>query len=156
MESHESDATYPALDPTTARAALDEAASARAAMAGRAASPAGYYLVLGVASALVMVGLSARGQWWGIALIVAAALLLALDMWWYTRHTGIVALATLREPGAWAAWSMIGTIVLGVAVSAGVGDLWVSMGCGVVTLLVTGVVGPIWDRAWVRSVARQP
>src|SRR3954452_19944916 len=109
MESHDEGAPTPPVGRDEALAALSMAQNASAQVASRAASPRGYYLVLGIAAGLLCLGgsLLHDQRWLGAGLVVLAGVLLVADMAWYTRSTGMVAMASLRDPGAWRAWLMI-------------------------------------------------
>ncbi|MTB88974.1 hypothetical protein H9L21_11625 [Aeromicrobium senzhongii] len=136
-----------------AREALEQIAATRRTTAQRVASPKGYYAVAGSGAALVIVGLGLDG-WVRWALYAVGLLTVFGAMQWYTRHTGAVAWATLREPGAWRAWLMAGIsfVAMGVAFF---GPVPAVIGA-VVTAASWAVLGPAWDADWVRSIEEQP
>ncbi|WP_286929857.1 MULTISPECIES: hypothetical protein [Aeromicrobium] len=136
-----------------AREALEQIAATRRETARRAASPKGYYAVAGVGMGLVILGLGLDGPVRWVLYVVGLATALGA-MSWYTKHTGIVTFATLREPGAWRAWLMIGVSLVALAV-AWTGPVVAAVGA-VVTALTWAVLGPAWDAAWVRSIEEQP
>ncbi|MBA4609519.1 hypothetical protein H1W00_13615 [Aeromicrobium sp. Marseille-Q0843] len=136
-----------------AREALEQIAATRRETAHRAASPKGYYAVAGVGMGLVILGLGLDGPVRWVLYVVGLATALGA-MSWYTKHTGIVTFATLREPGAWRAWLMIGVSLVALAV-AWTGPVVAAVGA-VVTALTWAVLGPAWDVAWVRSIEEQP
>lgn len=136
-----------------AREALEQIAATRRETAHRAASPKGYYAVAGVGMGLVILGLGLDGPMRWVLYVVGLATTLGA-MSWYTKHTGIVTFATLREPGAWRAWLMIGLSLVALAV-AWTGPVVAALGA-VVTALTWAVLGPAWDAAWVRSIEEQP
>jgi len=137
-----------------AREALEQIAATRRTTAHRAASPKGYYAVAGIGVGLVIVGIGLDG-WVRWVLYAVGLVTVLLAMRWYTKHTGVVAWATFREPGAWRAFVMMGVSFAGIAV-ASFGSLWWAAGAAVVTVLTWAVMGPAWDRAWVRSIEEQP
>ena len=136
-----------------AREALEQIAATRRETAHRAASPKGYYAVAGIGMGLVILGLGLDGPVRWVLYVVGLATALGA-MSWYTKHTGIVTFATLREPGAWRAWLMIGVSLVALAV-AWTGPVVAALGA-VVTALTWAVLGPAWDAAWVRSIEEQP
>lgn len=136
-----------------AREALEQIAVTRRTTAHRVASPKGYYAVAGVGVGLVTLGLGLDG-WVRWALYVAGLATVLGAMQWYTRRTGVVTWATLREPGAWRAWLMIAVSIAGLAAAA-FGPL-PAVVAGVVTASSWAVLGPAWDADWVRSIEGQP
>jgi hypothetical protein len=136
-----------------AREALEQIAATRRATAHRAASPKGYYAVAGTGMGLVILGIGLDGvtRW---VLYVVGLLVVLGAMRWYTRHTGVVTWANLRERGAWQAWLMIVVSVVGLVV-ASIGSEVVAAGAAVVTALTWAVLGPRWDADWVRSIEDQ-
>ena len=136
-----------------AREALEQIAATRRETAHRAASPKGYYAVAGVGMGLVILGLGLEGPVRWVLYFVGLATALGA-MSWYTKHTGIVTFATLREPGAWRAWLMIGVSLAALAV-AWTGPVVAALGAAV-TALTWAVLGPKWDAVWVRSIEEQP
>ncbi|SKB08795.1 hypothetical protein [Aeromicrobium choanae] len=136
-----------------AREALEQIAATRRETAHRAASPKGYYAVAGAGMGLVILGLGLDGPVrWVLYAVGLATTFGAMN--WYTKHTGIVTFATLREPGAWRAWLMIGVSLVALAVSW-TGPVVAAVGA-VVTALAWAALGPKWDAAWVRSIEEQP
>ncbi|GAA3545002.1 hypothetical protein AFL01nite_16010 [Aeromicrobium flavum] len=136
-----------------AREALEQIAATRRETARRSASPKGYYAVAGTGMGLVILGLGLDGpvRW----VLYAAGLAVVFGaMTWYTKHTGVVTWANLREPGAWRAWLMIAVSLVGLAVASA--GPWVAAGAGAVTALTWAVLGPRWDADWVRSIEEQP
>lgn len=136
-----------------AREALDQIAAARRATAERAASPRGYYTMAGAGMGVVMIGLASEG--WLRWVLYALGLLTVLGaLTWYSQHTGIVAWATLREPGSWRAWLMIAVALAGLGVS------WLGLLAATIAAVVTvvgwSILGPRWDADWVRSLEEQP
>lgn len=136
-----------------AREALDQIAATRRSTAHRVASPQGYYAVAGAGVALVTLGLGLDG-WVRWALYVAGLATVLGAMQWYSKHTGVVTWATLREPGAWRAWLMIVISIAGLAV-ASFGSIPAAI-AAVVTAMSWAVLGPAWDADWVRSIEGQP
>ena len=136
-----------------AREALEQIAVTRRTTAHRVASPKGYYAVAGVGVGLVTLGLGLDG-WVRWVLYVAGLATVLGAMQWYSKHTGVVTWATLREPGAWRAWLMIAVSIAGLA-AATFGPL-PAVVAGVVTASSWAVLGPAWDADWVRSIEGQP
>lgn len=136
-----------------AREALEQIAATRRTTAHRVASPKGYYAVAGTGMGLVILGLGLDG-WVRWALYVAGLVTVFGAMQWYSKHTGVVTWATLREPGAWRAWVMIAVSLVGLGV-AGFG-VTAAVVAAVVTVLTWATLGPAWDAAWVRSIEDQP
>lgn len=136
-----------------AREALEQIAVTRRTTAHRVASPKGYYAVAGVGVGLVTLGLGLDG-WVRWVLYVAGLVTVLGAMQWYSKHTGVVTWATLREPGAWRAWLMIAVSIAGLA-AATFGPL-PAVVAGVVTASSWAVLGPAWDADWVRSIEGQP
>lgn len=142
------------MDQNEAREALEQIAATRRNTAEHAASPKGYYAVAGFGMALVTVGLGVDGgmRW---ALYAIGLITMIMAMRWYSERTGIVAWATLREPGAWRAWIMAAVALVGVGVALALG-LGAAIGAALVTWVVWSVVGPRWDAVWRRSLEAQP
>lgn len=136
-----------------AREALESIAATRRETADRAASPSGYYALAGFGMAVVTVGIGLEDAWrWGLYALGLAIVLGA--MVWYSRHTGIVTFATLREPGAWRAWSMIVVSIVGLLVAALFGVV-PAIVAAVVTFACWSILGPTWDADWQRSLEQQ-
>lgn len=136
-----------------ARKALEDIAVTRRTTAHRVASPKGYYAVSGFGMGLVILGLGLDG--WVRWVLYAAGLVTVFGaMQWYSKHTGVVTWATLREPGAWRAWLMIAISLIGLAVASF--SVTAAVVAAVVTPLSWAVLGPAWDAAWVRSIEEQP
>ncbi|MCD9154724.1 hypothetical protein [Aeromicrobium duanguangcaii] len=136
-----------------AREALEQIAATRRTTAHRVASPKGYYALAGAGVGLVILGLGLDG--WARWVLYGTGLLIVFGaMQWYTRHTGAVAWATLREPGAWRAWLMAGISFVSMGV-AFFGPLPATV-AAVVTAASWAVLGPAWDADWVRSIEKQP
>ena len=135
-----------------AREALGRIEDTRRATARRAASPKGYYAVAGAGMGLVTLGIGLDGWTRWILYFVGLACAYGA-MVWYTKHTGVVTWATLREPGAWRAWLMIAVSLVGLAVAI-LGAAPAAIAAGV-TVLTWSVLGPAWDAAWVRSLEGQ-
>jgi hypothetical protein len=136
-----------------AREALEQIAATRRTTAHRAASPKGYYTVAGAGMGLMILG-TGLGSWMHWALYVAGLACVLAAMQWYSKHTGIVTWATLREPGAWRAWAMIAIGLAGLLV-AFAGPIPAAI-AALVTVATWSVLGPAWDAAWVRSIEEQP
>lgn len=137
-----------------AREALRRIDATRHQTAHRAASPKGYYSVVGMGMSLVILGLGLDG--WVRWVLYGVGILIALGgMQWYTKHTGVVAWATLREPGAWRVWIMIAVALLSLAVAT-LGPVVVAAVAAAATFVVWSILGPAWDADWVRSIERQP
>ena len=137
-----------------ARAALEAIGRVRRDTAHRAASPTGYYAVAGFGAGCLTIGVGADGPWRWVLYVVGLMILLGA-MSWYSRHTGIVTFATLRESGAWRAWIMIAVMLVGVIVAATSGLVPAVVGA-LVTFACWALLGPAWDAAWQRSLERQP
>lgn len=136
-----------------AREALEQIAATRRTTAHRVASPKGYYAVAGAGMAAVILGIGLDG--WVRWVLYAVGLVTVFGaMQWYTKHTGVVTWATLREPGAWRAWLMMAVAIVGVAVA--VLGPWPALAAAVATAVSWAVLGPAWDAAWVRSIEDQP
>ncbi len=136
-----------------AREALEQIAATRRTTAHRVASPKGYYAVAGVGMGMVTLGLGLEG-WVRWALYAVGLVTVLGAMQWYSKHTGVVTWATLREPGAWRAWLMIAVSIAGLAVAL-FGAVPAAI-AAVVTALSWAVLGPAWDADWVRSIEDQP
>ncbi|MFO6452992.1 MULTISPECIES: hypothetical protein [unclassified Aeromicrobium] len=136
-----------------AREALEQIAATRRETAHRAASPRGYYAVAGFGMGLVILGLGLDGWVRWVLYVIGLATAFGA-MTWYTKHTGIVTFATLREPGAWRAWLMVAVslVSLGLAFLGPV----VAAVAALVTTATWAVLGPRWDADWVRSIEEQP
>lgn len=136
-----------------AREALDQIAATRRETANQAASPKGYYTLAGFGMALMIVGIGIDGsvRW---TFYVLGLLTMLGAMQWYSKHTGIVTWATLRERGAWRAWVIIAVSLVGVFVAL-LGQI-PAVCAAIVTWVVWTFVGPKWDAAWVRSIEEQP
>ncbi len=148
MESH-SEAPRPTA--AEAAAALDMVHEAHRTVAARAASPRGYYVLVGAALALLVGSLPVQNSLrWAF---VAAALALAVGaISWYRRHTGVAAYATFRERGVWRVWALIGVLLVGGAAAALTGSYLVSIPAALVVWGVCAWLGPAWDADMVRSL----
>ncbi len=136
-----------------AREALEQIAATRRSTAHRAASPKGYYALAGFGMSLMTIGIGIEGSVrWTFYVLGLLTMFGALQ--WYSKHTGIVTWATLREPGAWRAWVIVVVSIAGVAVAL-FGTV-PAICAAVVTWTTWAVLGPSWDAAWVRSIEEQP
>ncbi len=137
-----------------AREALESIAATRRTAAHRAASPKGYYAMAGLGIGVVMLGLGLDNGPLRWALYAVGLATTFGAMVWYSRHTGVVAWATLRERGAWRAWLMM------LVSFAGIGVAMLGMPAAAIAAAVTvvtwSVLGPAWDADWVRSIEGQP
>ncbi len=138
-----------------AQAALTSIEHARGELAQRAASPRGYYAVVGAGAALMVFGCGLDG-WLSWVLIAFGAGVEASGLSWYVRSTGVVAFATLREQGAWRAWLMIAVLVAALVASLALDSLLAAAVGALAVFVAFAVLGPQWDRAWVRSIRAQP
>lgn len=136
-----------------ARDALEQIAATRRTTAHRVASPRGYYAVAGAGMALVIVGIGLDG-WVRWALYAAGLATVVGAMSWYSKHTGVVTWATLREPGAWRAWLMVAVAIVGLGLA--LFGPWPAVVGAAATVLAWAVLGPAWDADWVRSIEEQP
>lgn len=138
-----------------AREALDVVGRVRGDVALRVSTPGWYWPVVGVGAVLMAFGGGVGGAWGAVLLGLGLATLVA-DMVAYARVTGSWTMATMREPGAWAAWVMVAVIVIGLFGSIVAGNLVVSAVASVVMFVTICVLGPRWNAAWVRSLREQP
>lgn len=149
MESHQD---RPGADE--AREALESIDDVRRRTAHSAASPRGYYALVGVGEGLMIAALGGGHSIRHAALALGLGLIFA-GMVWYTRSTGTMTWARIWEPWAWLAWVMVGVAIVAVVVAVTVGQPWAIVS-GLATAVVWAILGPIFDRRWVHSIEEQP
>lgn len=141
------------LDPADAARALESISGTRREVASRVGSPPHYYTKLGVGLALICLSQPVEIPLKAVATFVAIAL-----FFWairsYVNATGTFTMATLREPGAWMAWTMMAVMLAALAASTIVQTWAVCIPSAVAAFVVPALLGPQWDAAWVRSLER--
>lgn len=141
-------------DPGQAREALESIDSTRRATARSAASPHGYYALVGFGEGLLIASVAGGHSIRYLGFAVGIGMVLG-GMWWYTKHTGVVTWANLSKPFAWPAWIMVAVALGALIIAVTFAQPWGIIG-GLVTFITWAVLGPIFDRAWVRSNEKQP
>ncbi len=145
MESHETPESQPSVDE--ARAALESIAEIRKETARSAASPKGFYSVVGVGEGLLVAAVGSEHSIRYLVFLIGLAIIFG-GMMWYSKVTGTVSWAKIWEPWAWRAWIMVIVAIVALLVAVELGQPWATIG-GAVTALVWTLVGPAFDRTWV-------
>lgn len=139
------------VDQAEAARALAAISDTRQVVAGRVGSPPGYYLKLGVGTAIITASQPFENSVQTPATLAGVAVVLwAVHS--YSKATGTWTMATLREKGAWMAWLMITVMVASMFAAMWSENLTVSLVGAAAILLVVPTLGPRWDAAWVRSL----
>lgn len=140
-------------DQDEARRALEMIEETRRDTARNAASPRGYYALVGAGVAAMIVGIADDGVLRWVLYAVGLAAILG-GILWYRNRTGTMTFATFRERGAWLAGLLFALSVAG-AVVALLGPI-AAVIAAVLVWIGWVVIGPRWDAAWVRSIEEQP
>ena len=136
------------MDPREAQAALDQVTETKRAMAEKSSAPRGYHALLGLALAVLVVGVSAPLPWIIIG-DAAGLVLLGVAARWYRSAVGTWAWAVPRGKGSWAYWIFALAALGCVVASALAKSLPLGIALGVVVLVATAFLGPLWDRAYI-------
>lgn len=142
-----------AIDAAEAARALEEISGTRHAVAARVGAPSGYYLRLGVSTAILVLAQAADDPWRMVGLIVALAVL-GWAVRDYRRATGTWTMASLRIPGVWRFWVMAAVMMAALLVAMEARSWIASLGGAAAILAVVPTFGPRWDADWVRSLER--
>ena len=135
------------MDASEAQSALDSISKARRSAAEVSKAPPGYYAVIGLVLALLIVSVSFEGAWTWVVLAAAWVVLIAA-VFWYSRTVSTWGWGNLFGKGAFWFWLMV-VVGAGALVSSYlVRELWFSIVVGAVTVVVWAVLGAVWDRAY--------
>ena len=142
------------LDPG---AALALAERTRERMAARATTPAWYAPLYGLFSGLFVAGVGLP-QPFGIALVVAAMLAIALLYLRWTRLSGLIVMGyragATRVIAIALTFALIGLALAGLALREKMGLVWGPIACGVAGGLFAAFASAAWDRAWRDEIRR--
>lgn len=135
------------MDASEAQSALDSISKARRSAAEVSKAPPGYYALLGLAYALLVVSASFEGGWiWAFQGLTWAVLI--ASVFWYSRAVTTWGWGNIFGKGAFWFWLMMVVGVGALVSSFLVSELWFSIVVGAVTVVVWAVLGPVWDRAY--------
>ena len=142
------------LDPRAARALHQNTPQIRPA---RAATPPWYPPLYGLGCRLLVAG-GGLPQPWGILLVAAGILLVALLYARWTQSSGLSVngyrAGATRVIAIGLVVALLALLFAGLALREQMGLVWAPIVCGVVGALVAAFASAAWDKAWQAQIRR--